>query len=43
VAAVVSLLCLGLTTLLLVALDLVVGLGERRRARSARTVSQEDA
>jgi putative spermidine/putrescine transport system permease protein len=43
VAAVVSLLCLGLTTLLLVALDLVVGLGERRRARYALTVSLEDA
>lgn len=35
VAAAVSLLCLGLTTLLLVVLDLVVGLNDRRRARAA--------
>ncbi|HOA89738.1 ABC transporter permease [Propioniciclava tarda] len=42
VAAAVSLLCLGLTTLLLVALDLIVGLGERRRARTLAPVTVED-
>ncbi len=42
VAAAVSLLFLGLTTALLVALDLLAGVRERRRAGANLTVSQED-
>ena len=42
VAAAVSLLFLGLTTALLVALDLLAGVRERRRAGGNTVVSQED-
>ncbi len=42
VAAAVSLLALGLTTLLLVTLDLVVGIRDRRRARQAAAPFVED-
>ncbi len=42
VAAAVSLLALGLTTLLLVTLDLVVGVRDRRRARQAAASFVED-